>query len=347
LIKISVERGVDIMIEVNNLSKEFKINKKYEGLGGTFKSFFSREYTIKKAVDKLSFHVKKGEMLGYIGLNGAGKSTTIKMLSGLLVPTSGECKVNGIVPYKERKTYTKNIGVVFGNRSQLWWDLPVSESFSVLKKIYEIPEKEFYKRMEYLKEVLDLNEFYLMPVRNLSLGQKMRADLAAAILHNPEVLFLDEPTIGLDIFVKEKIRQAIKQINKEINTTILLTTHDLDDIEKICNKIIVIDQGRKIFDGNLDELKKRYGKTRTVYVDLYDEIGNCSEFKLNMDNEYITTSKDETGKVKISFDKDHVNLLDLMQHVGSQNNVRDFTVLEPQLEEIVKMIYGNLDGGKI
>ncbi|WP_143315915.1 ATP-binding cassette domain-containing protein [Clostridium sp. HBUAS56017] len=335
------------MIEVNNLSKEFKINKKYEGLGGTFKSFFSREYTIKKAVDNLSFYVEKGEILGYIGLNGAGKSTTIKMLSGLLVPTSGECKVNGIIPYNERKTYTKNIGVVFGNRSQLWWDLPVSESFSVLKKIYETPEKEFWKRLEYLKEVLDLNEFYLTPVRNLSLGQKMRADLAAAILHNPEVLFLDEPTIGLDIFVKEKIRQAIKQINRETNTTVLLTTHDLDDIEKICNKIIVIDKGKKIFDGNIDELKKKYGKTRTVYVDLDGTVDNDTEFELDMDKKYITISKDDNGKVKISFDKDHVNLLDLIHHVGSHNTVKDFTVMEPQLEEIVKMIYGNRDGGKI
>lgn len=332
------------MIEVNNLTKEFKINKKYEGLIGTVKSFFSREYTIKKAVDNLSFHVDRGEMLGYIGLNGAGKSTTIKMLSGLLVPTSGECKVNGIVPYLERKTYTKNIGVVFGNRSQLWWDLPVSESFSVLKKIYEVPDKDFDKRLDFLKEVLELNEFYLTPVRNLSLGQKMRADLAASMLHNPKVLFLDEPTIGLDIFVKEKLRQVIKQINKENNTTILLTTHDLNDIEKICNKIIVIDKGRKIFDGNLDELKDRYGKTRTVCIDLYNETENDFNFKLNVDPKYITTAKDESGKIKISFNKDYVNLPDLMQYVVSHNNVKDFTVTEPQLEEIVKTIYRNTLG---
>ncbi|MGP1411995.1 MAG: ABC transporter ATP-binding protein [Peptoanaerobacter stomatis] len=250
------------MITVEHLCKDFKINKKYEGLGGTFRSLFSRGYTLKKAINDLSFTVKKGEMAGYIGLNGAGKSTTIKILSGLMEPTQGICTVNGMLPYRERKIYTKNIGVVFGNRSQLWWDLPVSESFSVLQKIYEVPEKEFNENLHFLIEILDIKEFYLTPVRNLSLGQKMRADLAASMLHNPAVLFLDEPTIGLDIIVKEKIRSAIKKINKETNTTVLLTTHDLNDIEEICNKIIMIDKGKKIFDGNLDELKNAYTMTR-------------------------------------------------------------------------------------
>lgn len=329
------------MIEVNNLSKEFKLNKKYEGLGGTFKSFFSREYTIKNAVDDLSFHIKKGEMVGYIGLNGAGKSTTIKMLTGLLVPTSGECKVNGIIPYKERREHTKNIGVVFGNRSQLWWDLPVSESFSVLKKIYEVPDAEYKERLDYLREVLDINEFYLTPVRNLSLGQKMRADLVASMLHNPPVLFLDEPTIGLDILVKDKIRKALKQINKETNTTVLLTTHDLDDIEEICSKIIVIDKGKKIYDGNIDELKTTYGKTRGILMDLSEDIKMDFRNIPEVDPNYITMEKEENGKTLIKFNKDYVNLPYLMKHVVGEYMVKDFTIVEPQLEEIVKAIYSN------
>lgn len=327
------------MIEVSNLTKEFKTYVKYEGLRGTFKTFFSNEYTIKKAVDNLSFHINRGDMVGYIGLNGAGKSTTIKILSGLLIPTSGECKVNGLIPYKERKKHTKNIGVVFGNRSQLWWDLPVSESFSVLKKIYEIPDAEFKKRLDFLREMLDINEFYLTPVRNLSLGQKMRADLVASMLHNPPVLFLDEPTIGLDILVKDKIRKAIKQINRETNTTVLLTTHDLDDIEKICNKIIVIDKGKKIFDGNMSELKTRFGRNREILVELNDEVKIDVKDIVSEAFQYISIDEDESGKTRISYDKDHVSLPNLMQNLVGCYNVKDFTAAEPQLEEIVKSIY--------
>lgn len=326
------------MIEVDNLTKEFKIYDKYEGLGGAVKSFFTRKYTTKKAVDGLSFCVEKGEMLGYIGLNGAGKSTTIKVLSGLMVPTSGKCIVNGLIPYEERKKYTKNIGVVFGNRSQLWWDLPVSESFSVLRKIYEVPQKEFNQRLDFLKEVLGLEEFYLAPVRTLSLGQKMRADLAASMLHNPQVLFLDEPTIGLDILVKENIRNAIRQINLEKGTTVLLTTHDLDDIERICSKIIVIDAGHKIFDGNLDELKNKYGNKRSIFVEMEGDVKQANYFQ----SEYIHTEVVEQGRVLIRFDKDKVHLPSLMKELVAMDGVKDFTVLEPQLEEVVKTIYGKV-----
>lgn len=233
------------MIKIENLTKEFKTYKKYEGFKGAVKSLFSNEYTIKKAVDNVSFTINQGELVGYIGVNGAGKSTTIKMMTGILVPSGGACEINGIIPYENRKENAKNIGVVFGQRTQLWWDLPVSESFGILQKIYDIPKEKFEENLAYLKDILGLDEFFLTPVRNLSLGQKMRADFAASMLHDPKVLFLDEPTIGLDIVVKEKIRKAIKEINKKNNTTVILTTHDLDDIEEVCDRIIVIDGGKK------------------------------------------------------------------------------------------------------
>lgn len=325
------------MIAVENLCKEFRIVKKYEGLGGAFKSLFSKEYITKRAIDNLNFNVEKGEMLGYIGLNGAGKSTTIKILSGLMEPTHGRCMVNGMVPYRERKVYTKNIGVVFGNRSQLWWDLPVSESFSVLQKIYEVPKVKFNERLDFLIDILGIREFYLTPVRNLSLGQKMRADLAASMLHSPYVLFLDEPTIGLDIIAKEKIRRAIKKINKETNTTVLLTTHDLDDIEEICNKIIVIDKGKKIFDGTLDELKNVYATTRTVRFE-FEGAANCL-IDIKEKNGILNIENESKNKVFIKLAKKKVNLPKLIQEIVTKYDVKDFIVEEPKLEEIVKGIY--------
>ena len=327
------------MIEVSNLSKEFKINKKYEGLTGAVKSFFSHDYTIKKAVDGIDFKIDKGDMVGYIGLNGAGKSTTIKILTGLMVPTSGKCVVNGMVPYESRKEYTKDIGVVFGNRTQLWWDLPVSESFTVLKKIYKITDEKYKKKLDFLKEVLEINEFYLTPVRNLSLGQKMRADLIASLLHSPKVLFLDEPTIGLDILVKDKIRKALREINKETDTTVLLTTHDLDDIEEICNKIIVIDKGKKIFDGELSQLKKTYGKERKIIVDIKENIKVDFNKIENIDKKFISQTRDEKGRLVISINSEHVNLHNIMNYMFNNYEIKDFTVLEPQLESIVKKIY--------
>ena len=247
------------MIRVENLSKEFKINKKYPGFKGAIKSFFSTEYVIKKAVDDISFEINDGEIVGYIGANGAGKSTTIKMMTGILTPTNGIVTVNGIVPYENREKNAKNIGVVFGQKTQLWWDLPISETFSLLKDIYDISDNDFEERMNFFKKVLGLEEFFLNPVRTLSLGQRMRADLAAALIHNPKVIYLDEPTIGLDVVVKESVRKAIKEINKKYGTTIILTTHDLNDIEELCNRIIIIDKGKKIYDGEIEGVKEKYG----------------------------------------------------------------------------------------
>ncbi|MBW1570170.1 ATP-binding cassette domain-containing protein, partial [Streptococcus sp. SPC0] len=220
------------------------------------------------AVKDLTFDVPKGQILGFIGANGAGKSTTIKMLTGILKPTSGFCRIDGKLPQENRQNYVKDIGVVFGQRTQLWWDLALQETYTVLKEIYDVPDKEFRKRMAFLNEVLELNDFIKDPVRTLSLGQRMRADIAASLLHNPKVLFLDEPTIGLDVSVKDNIRRAITQINQEEETTILLTTHDLSDIEQLCHRIFMIDRGQEIFDGTVSQLKETFGKMKTLSFDL-------------------------------------------------------------------------------
>lgn len=217
------------MIEVNNLVKEFKKPIRGEGIKGMVKTLFSTKYELKTAVDHIDFNIQEGEIVGYIGSNGAGKSTTIKMMCGILTPTSGNVKIDGLEPYKKRKQVAQNIGVVFGQKTQLWWDIQLIESYKVLKEIYEISDEDYEERMKFLDEVLGLSEFLKQPVRTLSLGQRMRADLAASLLHNPKVLFLDEPTIGLDVLVKEKIRTAIKEMNRKYNTTVILTTHDMSD----------------------------------------------------------------------------------------------------------------------
>lgn len=266
------------MIEVNHISKEFVSPKKYPGLKGAIKGLFSKEKVIKKAVDDISFQIKDGEIVGYIGSNGAGKSTTIKMMTGILTPTKGNCIINGVDPNRKRKENAQNIGVVFGQRTQLWWDLPLSESFTILKEIYNVSDEDYKKQMAFLNEVLELSEFFDRPVRNLSLGQRMRADLGAALLHNPKVLYLDEPTIGLDVLVKDNIRKAIKEINEKYQTTVILTTHDIGDIEELCNRIIIIDEGKKIYDGGIEELKASYDRDLTEIVkEIYQHGMNKGE----------------------------------------------------------------------
>ncbi|MDU5949703.1 MAG: ABC transporter ATP-binding protein, partial [Paenibacillus macerans] len=251
-------------IEVRDLRKTFKVQKNREGLKGAFLDLFKREYNEVAAVKDISFQIPEGEICGYIGENGAGKSTTIKMLTGILVPTSGHLKVGGFVPYEEREKFVQHIGVVFGQRSQLWWDIGVIESFELLRKVYRVPQADYKKRLDELVERLQLQELLNRPVRKLSLGQRMRCELVAALLHNPSIVFLDEPTIGLDIVVKSEIRDFLKDMNREHGTTILLTTHDLQDIEALCSRVIMLDDGRIIYDGGLEELKNRWGTGREV-----------------------------------------------------------------------------------
>ena len=330
------------MIRVENLSKEFNSNKKYPGFKGAIKSFFSTEYITKKAVDDISFEINDGEIVGYIGANGAGKSTTIKMMTGILTPTSGRVYVNNLVPYENREENAKNIGVVFGQKTQLWWDLPISETFSLLKDIYDVSDADFEERMKFLKEVLGLEEFFLSPVRTLSLGQRMRADLAAALIHNPQVIYLDEPTIGLDVVVKENVRKAIKEINLKYGTTIILTTHDLDDIEELCNRIIIIDKGKKIYDGEIKGVKEEYGYLATVEIQVKEEISLES---LNIFDD-IYKDKDfkidfKENKLFITFNINKISSSEIISRVMKKITVVDFAVKETSIEDIVKKMYKN------
>ena len=331
----------EFMIKVENLSKEFKSNKKYPGFKGAIKSFFSREYIIKKAVDNISFEIEDGEIVGYIGANGAGKSTTIKMMTGILSPSSGTISINGLIPYEDREKNAKDIGVVFGQRTQLWWDLPLSETFSLLKDIYDVNDKDYKERMEFLNEVLEINEFILSPVRTLSLGQRMRADLAAALLHNPKIIYLDEPTIGLDVVVKEKVRSAIKEINKKYGTTVILTTHDLNDIEELCNRIIIIDNGIKIYDGSLSDIKGSYGYITTIEVQVKSLKGNE---KFDINNE-MNISKENLemkvleNKIIVRFNRNFTNQAEIISKIISKFDIFDFSIIETSIEEIIKKIY--------
>lgn len=329
------------MIKVKNLSKEFKSNKKYPGFKGAIKSFFSREYIIKKAVDNISFEIEDGEIVGYIGANGAGKSTTIKMMTGILTPTSGSISINGLIPYENREKNAKDIGVVFGQRTQLWWDLPLSETFSLLKDIYDVNDNDYKERMEFLNEVLEINEFILSPVRTLSLGQRMRADLAAALLHNPKIIYLDEPTIGLDVVVKEKVRSAIKEINKKYGTTVILTTHDLNDIEELCNRIIIIDNGTKIYDGSLKDIKDNYGYITTIEVQVkslngYEDFDINNEMNIGKENLEMNTLD---NKIIVRFNRNFTNQAEIISKIISKFNVLDFSILETSIEDIIKKIY--------
>ena len=263
------------MIQVENLSKTFYVQKREAGFKNALKTFFKREKTAIKALDSLSFTIKEGEIVGYLGPNGAGKSSTIKILSGILTPDSGHCVINGHVPWQERRAHVKEIGVVFGQRSQLWWDLPVIDSFHLLKDIYQVPAPQFAETLAELTEMLQLAELLPMPTRQLSLGQRMRCEIAASLLHRPKILFLDEPTIGLDAVAKVAVRQFIKRINQEFNTTVILTTHDMQDIEKLAQRILLIGQGQLLFDGSLAAFKQLKGEEEEtldeILVNLYQQ----------------------------------------------------------------------------
>ena len=333
------------MIEVKHIEKEFISPKKYPGLKGAIKGLFSHEKVIKKAVDDISFTIQDGEIVGYIGSNGAGKSTTIKMMTGILTPTKGTCLVNGIIPNKERKKNAQNIGVVFGQRTQLWWDLPLSESFSILKEIYNVSNEDYEDRMHFLNDVLGLSEFFDRPVRTLSLGQRMRADLGAALLHNPKTLYLDEPTIGLDLVVKNNIRKAIKEINEKYHTTVILTTHDIEDIEELCSRIIIIDKGKKIYDGSLEHLKNTYGTKRKVCMEIRN-LELLRQFELH---EKLGVSKaicemkvsEEQNKVEVIFDKHQIQVPQVVGAIMEIAEVQDISIQETNLAEIVMAIYNH------
>ena len=329
------------MIKVENLRKEFKKTIKEPGLKGSFKSLFRPKSEKVVAVNDISFDVPKGEILGFIGPNGAGKSTVIKMLTGILTPTSGRCTINGKNPTVNRKSYVKEIGVVFGQRTQLWWDLPLRETYGVLKEIYEVPEDSFKKRMAFLNEVLELDSFITSPVRTLSLGQRMRADIAASMLHSPKVLFLDEPTIGLDVVVKDNIRSAIEQINRQEQTTVILTTHDLADIELLSDRIVMIDKGSKVFDGSVSSLKDKYGQIREMKFETdsknaSERLGYAEKFGFGEDDLSV---EQEGALVTVRFNSSVAPISDVLGYTLQRVKVSDINVKDADIEEIIRRLY--------
>ncbi len=318
------------MIELKNITKTYKIVQRNAGLGNAFKSYFKREYKEVKALDDISFKINEGEMVGYIGPNGAGKSTTIKIMCGILTPDSGECKINGLVPYKQRSKYVKDIGVVFGNRSALWWDVPVEDSFELLKEIYNIPEDKYIKQRDMLTEMLNIKKIIKTPTRQLSLGQRMRCEIAAAFLHDPKIVFLDEPTIGLDSTSKIAVREFIKKINKEKNTTIILTTHDTGDIEALTKRIILIGKGKLLLDGSLNNLMKRYSKK-----DLNIKYrGRITELPLGM--RVIEKNQNEA---KIEIDEHQIKLADAIVFLSNTVDVLDLDVSNTPIDDVVANLY--------
>lgn len=329
------------MIEVKNVSKYFSKPFREPGFKGAIKTIFTHKSVVKKAVDDISFTIKDGEIVGYIGSNGAGKSTTIKMMTGILTPTKGEILFDGKKPYnsKDRKGLLKDIGVVFGQRTQLWWDLPLRDSFDLYRDIYDIPKKEYDERLKYLSDLLNLEPIMLSQLRNLSLGQRMRADLAAALIHNPKILFLDEPTIGLDVLVKDKITEAILKINKEFNTTIILTTHDMKDIQKLCNRVIIIDEGHLLYDGSINDIKRKIGDLRHIFILTSSKV-DIEKVKEDFANDINIEFKD-TGYYEFTYDADHIKAQKIFSYLTEKFEIQDLKVGGTSLETIVKTIYAN------
>jgi len=326
-------------IEVDQLRKTFKVQQNREGLAGAIRDLFRRRYVEVTAVKDISFTIPQGEICGYIGENGAVKSTTIKMLAGILVPTSGSVRVAGYVPWKERERFVRNIGVVFGQRSQLWWDIGVIESFQLLRKVYRVPMEEYRRRLDELVERLQLGDLLNRPVRKLSLGQRMRCELVASLLHNPSILFLDEPTIGLDIVVKTEIREFLIRLNREHGTTILLTTHDLQDIEALCSRVIMLDDGRIIYDGGLDELKARWSRGREIRLQFGEQVGLERLELLTADLPGVRWQAGD-GLSAVMRVPEGVGLSDaLARVVASGVDIRDIKFTETSTDEIVREIY--------
>ena len=306
----------DKVITMNNVCKQFKVLNRHEGLKGSIQDLFSRDYKTVKAVDDVTLSVERGEIIGYLGPNGAGKSTTIKMMTGVLEPTSGEIMVNGLVPYKERTRNSENIGVVFGQRSQLWWSLPLIESFKLLRDIYLVSEKDYQDMLELYRSLVDIDPILHKPVRQMSLGQRTLSDILAAFLHNPGIVFLDEPTIGLDVSMKSKIRDLIRGLNEVKKTTVILTTHDMGDVDALCRRVVIIDEGHKIYDNDMEHLKNYFGSYRTLRM----RLGN---------GEWIEQVIDETK----------TDVMHVIQDTQKTQKIKDIQLEEISTEEVIRKIY--------
>lgn len=325
------------VIDIKNVTKEFKVLNHREGLAGSIKDLFSRDYKIVKAVDNITMQIEQGEIVGYLGPNGAGKSTTIKMMTGVLEPTSGEILVNGKLPYKNRSKNAQNIGVVFGQRSQLWWALPLIESFKLLKDIYQISDEQYESTMKLYQSLVDIEPLLHKPVRQMSLGQRTLSDILAAFLHNPKIVFLDEPTIGLDVSMKSKIRTLIQALNKEKNTTVILTTHDMGDVDALCRRIVIIDKGKMLYDNDISHLKGFFGSYRTLKVRVDGDLKKEAELiakefpscKVKADDEWIS----------ILVDEDKITVMDVLTKLQKERHVRDMQLEEISTEDVIKKIY--------
>jgi ABC-2 type transport system ATP-binding protein len=328
------------LIEVRNVSKTFVTEVRQKGRFGAIKSLFSPEHKEVEAVSKLSLKVEAGESVAYLGPNGAGKSTTIKMLSGILVPTAGDILVGGLVPYRQRKKNAYQIGVVFGQRSQLLFDLPICDSFEFLRYMYGIPEARFRKSLDHFVDILDIRHLLSRPVGTLSLGQRMRAEIIAALLHEPEILFLDEPTIGLDIIAKDKIRAFVREMNRERNITVLLTTHDLGDVEHLCQRLVVIDKGKIVYDGDLGLIRERYATQRVIRMRLADEAEAQSTATI-ADRIPGLAIRVEGRQIFVAFDQRKVDTAELLRDLLAMANPSDLTIQDESIESIIKGIYAN------
>ena len=325
------------VIELKNITKEFRVLNRSEGLRGSIKDLFSRDYRIVRAVDDVSLSVRQGEIVGYLGPNGAGKSTTIKMMTGVLEPTSGQILVRGNVPYLHRSENSQNIGVVFGQRSQLWWALPLVESFRILKDIYGISDRDYKDIQELYRSLVDIDDLLHKPVRQMSLGQRTLSDILAAFLHDPAIVFLDEPTIGLDVSMKSKIRELICELNEKKNTTVILTTHDMGDVDALCRRIVIIDKGRKIYDNDIEHLKGFFGSYRTLRLrlggDLKKEAGivrdEFPELQVTDDEEWISVLVDESK----------IRVVDVLEKIQQTHNIKDMQLEEISTEDVIKKIY--------
>ncbi|MBP0959360.1 MAG: ATP-binding cassette domain-containing protein [Oscillospiraceae bacterium] len=340
------------IIELKNVSKEFKILNRHEGVKGSIKDLFSRDYKIVNAVNDISMTINKGEIVGYLGPNGAGKSTTIKMMTGVLEPSSGEILCNGVIPYKKRSENAQNIGVVFGQRSQLWWALPVVESFKILKDIYQVPDKDYNDMMELYSSIVDMENLLHKPVRQMSLGQRTLCDILAAFIHNPAVVFLDEPTIGLDVAMKAKIRELVKTLNHEKNTTVILTTHDMGDVDALCKRIVIIDKGKMLFDNDIEHLSELFGAYRTLILSLNKKGTKCDEKHMQklsddvsslLSEEFSDTSAFSLSftddKTEILIDESKTSVVKVLNAVQKKYKIYDMHLQDISTESVIRKIY--------
>jgi len=323
-------------IIVKNLTKTYKTHKRESGFKAAVKSLFHREYITTAAVDNVSFTIAQGEIVGFIGQNGAGKSTTIKMLTGILYPASGSVQCVGFEPWSQRKEYARHLGAVFGQKSQLWTDLPAIDAFVLNKGLYSIPEKEFQERLAELVKLLRIEEVIKRPVRDLSLGERMKCELVTALLHNPKVLFLDEPTIGVDALAKDDIRRFLKELNRKYKTTIILTTHDMDDIEALAERVMIIDKGKLIYDGDIDTVKKKYVKTKTVEIE-FSAIKDKRRFETALKKG--TVKERGPNYVLAVFNTKKVSVPDTIATLMKASDVIDLSIKDPDMDDVVKEIY--------